>query len=185
VPATQEHPSVAKYVIDTERSKVWVDARSSLHPIHSTATGIEGWLELEVGGDGCVDVSTQSQAHLELAVERMSSGNDFYDREMQRRVDSRRYPRIKGDLDRLEHLDGGNRYRVRGNLTFHGVTRTYEHEMLIQAVDDRTLHAEGENVFDVREFGVKPPKILTLQVHPEVSVRVSIVAHKDSRKQKR
>jgi polyisoprenoid-binding protein YceI len=176
---------VAKYVIDGERSTVWVDARSSLHPIHSSSTGIEGWLELEVGADGRVDVSTQSHAHLELPVERMSSGDDFYDREMQRRIDSRRYPRIKGDLDRLGHLDGDNRYRVRGDLTFHGITRTYEHEMSIKAVDDRTLQAEGENVFDVREFGVKPPKILMLQVYPEVSVRVSIVAHKDSMKEDR
>lgn len=175
---------MAKYVIDGERSTVWVDARSSLHPIHSTSTGIEGWLELELGTDGRVDVST-SQAHLELPVERMSSGDDFYDREMQRRVDARRYPRIKGDLDRLEHLDGDDRYRVRGDLTFHGVTRTYEHEMLIKAVDDRTLQAEGENVFDVREFGVKAPKLLMLQVYPEVSVRVSIVAHKDSVKEER
>jgi hypothetical protein len=164
---------VAKYVIDGERSTVWVDARSSLHPIHSSSTGIEGWLELEVGADGRVDVSTQSHAHLELPVERMSSGDDFYD------------PRIKGDLDRLGHLDGDNRYRVRGDLTFHGITRTYEHEMSIKAVDDRTLQAEGENVFDVREFGVKPPKILMLQVYPEVSVRVSIVAHKDSMKEDR
>ena len=41
------------------------------------------------------------------------------------------------------------------------------------------LRLEGERVFDIREFGMQPPKILMLRVFPEVSVRVSIEATKD------
>ena len=37
-PATGSCPSV----------EVWIDAKSSLHPIHSQTDGLEGWLELEV-----------------------------------------------------------------------------------------------------------------------------------------
>jgi hypothetical protein len=35
---------------------------------------------------------------------------------------------------------------------------------------------EGESTFDVRDFGMEPPKILMLRVHPEVNVRVQIFA---------
>jgi polyisoprenoid-binding protein YceI len=173
-------PSVTKYFIDPERSQVWIDARSSLHPINSSTTGLDGWLDMEVGDDGRIDVAAAPQGHLELPVELLSSGNPLYDREMQRRIDSRRYPTIKGDLETLEHLDSNGRYKVRGDLTFHGVTRTFEHEMLITPGDDRTLQLEGENVFDVRDFNVTPPKMLMLKVYPEVSVRVSIVARQEA-----
>ncbi len=44
--------------------------------------------------------------------------------------------------------------------------------------DDGSLRLEGERVFDIREFGMQPPKILMLRVYPEVSVRVSIEATK-------
>ena len=35
-------------------------------------------------------------------------------------------------------------------------------------------------VFDIRDFGMEPPRILMLKVQPEVTVRVEIVAEKES-----
>jgi hypothetical protein len=37
---------VARYTIIPERSRVWIDARSSVHPIHSTTDGLEGFVDL-------------------------------------------------------------------------------------------------------------------------------------------
>ena len=37
---------VTRYRILPTRSRVWIDARSNLHPIHTEAGGLEGWLEL-------------------------------------------------------------------------------------------------------------------------------------------
>jgi hypothetical protein len=48
--------------------------------------------------------------------------------------------------------------------------------MDIAASDDGTVRLEGERVFDIRDFGMQPPRILMLRVHPEVAVRVSIEA---------
>lgn len=166
---------MARYRIVPERSTVWIDAQSTLHPIHSASTGLEGWLDVEVA-DGRLDLSVEPHARLEIEVERMSSGNVVYDREMQRRVDARRYPTIRGELDAVREVDGNGRYAVRGDVTFHGVTNAFEREMTVDVLDDGTLKLEGEHLFDVRDFGITPPKILMFRVHPEVAVRVSILA---------
>ena len=39
---------MARYRIDPKRSHVWIDARSNVHPIHTEADGLDGWLELDV-----------------------------------------------------------------------------------------------------------------------------------------
>ena len=68
---------------------------------------------------------------------------------------------------------------VGGDIEFRGVTRSYEDEMTLVALDDHTVQLEGERTFDIRDFGMEPPKILTLRVYPEVKVRVVIVAGTD------
>ena len=48
--------------------------------------------------------------------------------------------------------------------------------MEISPVDERTIRLAGESSFDIREFGMQPPKVLMLKVEPEVDVRVEIFA---------
>ena len=52
---------------------------------------------------------------LELAVERLTSGNQLYDRELRRRIDARRYPTIAGRVTKIA-LDGAHPdYAVTGD----------------------------------------------------------------------
>ena len=51
--------------------------------------------------------------------------------------------------------------------------------MTIRPVDDRTIQLAGASRFDIREFGMEPPRVLLLKVEPEVDVRVEIVAVKE------
>lgn len=98
---------------------------------------------------------------------------------MQRRIDSRRYPTIRGVLDKMsgtEHVDG---YHVSGSITFRGVARSYDDLMTIHTVDEQTIQLEGESRFDIREFGMEPPRMLMWRVEPEVDVRIDIVAVKE------
>ena len=167
---------MATFRIDPRRSRVWIEARSSMHPIHGEADGLEGSIEADVT-DGRIDVSGVPRIKIELPVEKLQSGKKLEDAEMMRRIDARRFPRIKGETTELKETNG--RYRVRGDLTFHGVTRQVEGEVTISAPDERSLVIEGEQVFDIRDFGVDPPKILMLKVHPDVRVRVKVVAQQD------
>jgi polyisoprenoid-binding protein YceI len=174
----EDRSRMATFRIVPDRSRVWVDARTSVHPVHGEADGLQGSIEAEVDG-GRLDLSAPVRLHLELPVARLTSGNLLYDGEMQRRIQARRYPTITGEAREMREVDGGGRYQVLGDLTFHGVTRSVEGEVAVDLPDERTLVVEGEQVFDVRAFNLEPPKILLLRVHPDVTVRVRVVAERE------
>ena len=91
-----------RYRIVPERSHVWIDAQSNVHPVHSSTDGLEGFVEMEMAPDGGVDLTVSPSGQLSLPVGRLSSGNRLEDREMQKRIDARRYPTIDGVLDKME-----------------------------------------------------------------------------------
>lgn len=164
---------MTRYRIDPQRSTVSIEARSSLHPIHGEASGLEGYFDAELNDGARADAVTPS-ARIELELDALKSGNGLYDREMMRRADARRYPTIVGELKELTPL-GDGRYRVKGDLTFHGVTREVEGDVNVKVADGK-LEMEGEQTFDIRDFDMQPPKILMLKVHPDVNVRLHLVA---------
>jgi polyisoprenoid-binding protein YceI len=170
---------VARYRILPDRSRVWIEARSNVHPIHSSTEGLEGYIDIDLDGDGRVVDDAKPEARLSLAVSRLQSGNRLEDRELQKRIDSRRYPNIVGTLDRMEPdgLDGS--YVVSGDITFRGVARHHEDHMTLESLDERRIQLAGSSRFDIREFGMEPPRVLMLRVEPEVDVRVEIVAEKE------
>jgi polyisoprenoid-binding protein YceI len=169
---------MARYRFVPERSRVWIDARSNVHPIHSETEGLEGWLEVELQRSGRVNLKVAPRGHLELPVARLRSGNPLEDRELRRRIDARRHPTISGELTRMKASSTAGRYLVSGDVTFKGVTNGYTDEMVLEVVDDSTLRLTGQSTFDIRDFGMEPPRILLLRVEPEVAVRVELVAER-------
>jgi polyisoprenoid-binding protein YceI len=163
-----------RFTFDSNRSCVWVNARSRLHPINTETRGLAGWIEASVHADGALDLSNAVTGRLDLSTERLSSGNKLYDRELKRRIDARRYPLIEGQIIRV--TDGGTAgtYLVTGDLSFHGHTRTFEHEMTIHVHEGARIELKGEYVFDIREFNMEPPSMLMIKVYPQVAVRVEL-----------
>ena len=170
---------MARYRISPDRSRVWIDGKSSLHPIHSSTDGLEGYIELDMDTDGHMKPAVKPSAKLSLAVTQLSSGNRMEDRELQKRIDARRFPTIEGVLDTMDGSGANGTYRVGGEITFRGVARHHEDEMTLKAIDDRTIEMAGASRFDIREFGMEPPRVLMLKVEPEVDVRVEIIAEKE------
>ena len=167
---------MARFDIDPDRSRVWIEARSTLHPIHSHTSGLEGFIETKMRQDGQLDVAGGAMAQLSLPVDRLRSGNPLEERELKRRILASRFPTIDGELTELTATGTDGRYVVTGSITFRGETCAYTHEMDITQVDETTLRLAGEATFDVRDFGMEPPRILMLRVEPDVSVRVEIIA---------
>ena len=143
--------ALTRYTFDSVRSCIWISGRSSLHPINTETRGITGWFETAARSDGSLDLTLPVSGELELAVERLTSGNQLYDRELRRRIDARRFPTIAGRLTGIV-LDGAHpNYEVTGEVSFHGKTRTFGHGMQIE-VDEESIALTGEDVFDIREF---------------------------------
>ena len=170
---------MTRYSIVPDRSQVWIDARSNVHPIHSSTSGLEGYVELDLGPSGTIDPATAPAGRLSLAVDRLKSGNRMEDRELQKRIDARKFPRIEGQLEQITPNGSNATYRVSGEVTFRGVSRQHQDHMDITAVDDKTIRLAGESSFDIRDFGMQAPKVLLLKVEPQVQVRVEIYAVKD------
>jgi len=101
---------VTYYRIVPEQSQVLIDAKSSLHPIHTRTEGLDGHLDVAVLGSGRIDLGSSPKARLSLPVERLKSGNPFEDRELRRRIDARRFPTINGELTELRATGTDGRY---------------------------------------------------------------------------
>jgi polyisoprenoid-binding protein YceI len=170
---------LTRYTFDSARSCIWVSGRSSLHPINTETRGITGWFETETRTDGSLDLGGGIGGGLELAVERLTSGNQLYDRELRRRIDASRYPTIAGRITRISSNGSHPEYLVAGDVEFHGKTRSFEHEMRIEVLGD-TVALRGEYTFDIREFGMKPPSMLMVRVYPEINVRVELHGTRDA-----
>jgi hypothetical protein len=84
---------VARYRIIAERSRLWVEARSSLHPIKAESGEVSGYVEIEIGAGG-PDLKVPPQGRIDVNVESLKTGNVLYDREVEKRLDTRKYPRI-------------------------------------------------------------------------------------------
>src|SRR3954447_25570853 len=154
-PSAPDRPTLARamtrYRIDPDRSRVVIDARSSVHPIHTETSGLTGWIDVD--GDSSV-----TGGYVELAVDRLRSGNPLEDTELRRRIDSRRFPTITGTVTSVEQV-GKGRWRVAGDIAFRGVTRPHTDELTIDSQGDGSLHLAGTSVFDIRNFGMAPPRI--------------------------
>lgn len=167
---------MAKYRIDPDRSQLWADARSSLHPIKLATSGLEGEVVVETA-DGQLKFEPPPTGRLELDVDRLKTGNSLYDRELSRRLEARRYPRLRGTVKEAKDL-GGGKLHLRGELSFHGTTTTVEGNVTLRVIDENTVEVEGEQTFDMRQFGLDPPNLIIVKVYPDVKVRAKVIARR-------
>lgn len=170
---------MTRYLVDPEQSEVHAEARSNVHPIEIHTKGIEGMIEVTTASEG-LDLSKPPSARLELGTDRLKSGIELYDNEIARMIEVQKFSRIRGELLRTEAGGGTGRYRVRCKLSFHGVSQEIDTPVQVKLLDPNTLLIEGEQTIDMRDYDLKPPKILMLEVKPEVTVRAKIVAVRES-----
>jgi polyisoprenoid-binding protein YceI len=167
---------MARFRLVPDRSELWAEARSTLHPVRVHTTGLTGVLEVEIRGDR---LELVTPTHVEVETERLGSGNALVDGELRRRLDSRKFPRIRGELTRSAAGEEAGTARLTGELTLHGITRTLDVDVEMRQLDPGTLEIEGARAIDMREFGLPPPSFLMFRMQPEVQVRVKLVAKRD------
>jgi DNA-binding PadR family transcriptional regulator/polyisoprenoid-binding protein YceI len=174
-PSHPHEPVMRRFSLDPERSAVIVEARSTVGPISFGTIGIEGCL-YAVLEEGVVSTDVPPTGWLTIDVSGLRSGNKLYDAELQRRIDARRFPTATVEVKQCSRSIPGPRYQLRGELTFHGITREAEGTVTVEALTDDRLVISGEQVFDIRDFEVPSPTMLMLRIFPDVRVRLQAEA---------
>jgi polyisoprenoid-binding protein YceI len=149
------------------------DVKSTLHPVHGTASQLTGYVAATVD-DGVVVLDPPPTMHVEFPVERLTSGNSLQDKETWKLLDGKRNPTIAADLRGLTAA-AGNTYRATGDITMAGRKKSYEGDLTLK-VDKDKLVVDGSLVVDIRDFGLQPPRLLMVTVQPEVTVRLHLIA---------
>ncbi|MGO9855328.1 MAG: helix-turn-helix transcriptional regulator [Acidimicrobiales bacterium] len=173
-------PVIGRFVLDPERSAVLIDARSTVGPITFGTTGVEGSLHAAVV-DGGVSTEIPPSGGLRIDISGLSSGNKLYDAELHRRIDSRRFPFATVELRDCAPSTPGSRYRLQGELTFHGISRLVEGTVRVESVSHDRVVISGEQVLDIRDFAVSSPTMLMLRIFPDVRVRLHAEAERAER----
>jgi hypothetical protein len=154
-----------------ERCAVLIEVRSTVGPISFGTVDISGTIQAALA-DGVLRTDLRPTGKLTIDMTGLSSGNHFYDAELLRRIDARRFPTATVELRECAASGLGSRYRLAGELTFHGVTRPAEGTVTVEAKSDRRLVITGEQVFDISDFSVPSPTVLMLRIYPDVRVRL-------------
>jgi YceI-like domain len=149
-----------------DRSALAVLARSNVGPITFTALGLEGFIDVTVAGTSvCLDPPPAGE--LEFRLDQLTSGNPFYDGELQRRVGSRRFPKVVAHVRGITLLES-ERYRLEGDLNVHDVTRPVSGMVTVTFPSPTVIRVTGDQVFDIRDFNVSIPEVLMFQILPDV-----------------
>ena len=161
-----------RFQFDPERSRVWIEGTSSVHPIRASANGLRGWVEVDlVRGKLASEPALNGEILIE--VDRLRSGNALIDRETRRRVDAKRHPNIVGRATACTRINP-TAVELEGEIDFRGETHSVAGTLTVDVNGDEVA-VGGSQTFDVRRWGLQPPKIGFLQVHPEVEVRFEAV----------
>jgi DNA-binding PadR family transcriptional regulator len=166
---------VRRFAAVPDRSAVLIEVRSSVGPISFGVIGITGDVSVLLR-DGIVQTDVPPSARLDIAVDGLRSGNALYDAELLRRIEARRYPRASVELHDVLHAGRDGRYRVGGDLTFHGITCAIEGTVALAQPSPEMLVLTGEHDFDIRDFDVASPTVLMLRIYPDVRVKLHIEA---------
>ena len=170
-------PVMERLILDPARSAVLIDARSTVGPISFGAVGVTGTIYAAMA-DGAVRTDVAPAGSITVDVTGLTSGNKLYDAELQRRIDSRRFPTATVELQSCAQGGAGSRYHLSGELTFHGISRPAEGTVSIEAVADGRILITGEQDFDIRDFAVPSPTMLMLRIFPDVRVRLHVEAER-------
>jgi hypothetical protein len=175
VDVDDEQVTTSRFRVVPDRSAVMINARSSVGPITFGAIGVTGVLEASVAGRRVCPTPFPT-AHLEINIEQLHSGNSLYDAELLRRIDARRHPTVTLDLGACTALGSTGRYQLHGEVTFHGVRKPLDGTVTVAMPCEHTLVVRGEQVVDIRDFGVASPTVLMLRIYPDVVVGLQIEA---------
>ena len=174
-PVTDIPSTRRTFTLDPERSAVLIDVRSTVGPMTFGTLGVQGVIEVAMRS-GTLHTDVPPRGWLQFDVRTLRSGNRLYDGELFRRIDARRFPHVRVDLEQCTACGPGARYNLTGEIAFHGVSRRAEGTVSINGASSSRLSIHGEQSFDIRDFAVPSPSVLMLRIYPDLRVRLQVEA---------
>jgi hypothetical protein len=163
-----------RFEVASAKSTLTFFVRTTTSSVHGKATGLSG--SIAGSWDGAALLPDPApKMHVEFQVEGMRSGNDFKDREMWKVIDSRRFPKIAADLLTIKPNVKAGSYTATGQVTLAGLAKTYEGIFSVERSGNEVT-LDGYLEVDVRDFGLKPVKLLALSVEPVVKTHLHLIA---------
>ncbi len=126
-------------------------------------------LSLEVGDDDTITADFDASS-LRVTTEAVSaSDRKDIERNAEKTLETRKHPKI--GFRSVSVTRDGDRARIEGDLTLHGVTSPIS---VVARNDGKSWNAEV--VLDQRKFGIKPFSAMlgALKVKPDVEVHISV-----------
>ena len=170
-------PALERFEVVDAASLLTFSAMSSVHQVHGKATDLSGFVESAWSAADALVLEPAPRMHIGCTVDSFRTGNEMQDREMAKLIESKRFPKIAGDLRDLRPGSAHGRFIATGEITLAGLARRYEGELRIHR-DGARVSLEGDLEVDVRDFGLKPITLLVLSVAPVVKVRLRAVAQR-------
>lgn len=155
----------------TDESVVQVSADSSVHPISAEIRGLRGEASCDVV-DGALVPGPGTTGWVEGDVAQLETGKRLEDMALRKQIDAKRHPTVRYEVRSAEGV--GGTFKVTGTFTFHGETRELTEECSARLEGGR-LVLDAEHTVDIRDFGVKPFKVLTLSIQPEARLSLHLV----------
>lgn len=125
-------------------------------------------LSLEVGDDDGI-IADFDPGSLRVTTDISASDRQDIEKNAEKVLEPRKYPKIQ--FRSVSVVRDGDRARIEGDLTLHGVTSPIS----LEAHDDGARW-NAKIVLDQRKFGIKPFSAMlgALKVKPEVEVNISV-----------
>ncbi len=125
-------------------------------------------LSLDIGDDDGITADFDPGS-LRVTNDISDSNRKDIERNAEKSLEVRKYPKIQ--FRSVSVVRNGNRARIEGDLTLHGVTN----QISLDAHDDGQQW-NAEVVLDQRKFGIKPFSAMlgALKIKPEVEVNISV-----------
>jgi hypothetical protein len=155
----------------TGESAVQVSADSSVHPITAEIRGLRGEATCDVV-DGALVAGPGTTGWIEGDVAQLETGKRLEDMALRKQIDAKRHPTVRYEVRSAEGAGGS--FKVTGTFTFHGETREFT-ETCNATLDGGRLILDAVHTVDIRDFGVKPFKVMTLSIQPEVRLTLHLI----------
>lgn len=155
----------------TNDSSVQVAADSSVHPITAEIHGLRGEATCEVA-DGAPVPGPGTAGWIEGDVAQLETGKKLEDIALRKQIDAKKFPTVRYEVRSVEGTGGS--FKVTGAFTFHGQTKEFTDDCSAR-IDGGQLMVDAEHTVDIRDFGVKPFKVLTLSIQPEVTLTLHLI----------